>query len=305
MVTGEPIFKYTDSSGAIKTLEGGRLKFTRPRDFNDPMDVRKSICCESLNDKSLLKMLIRKHIQCMMADTYEPNAKFQEEFTDMVKTWRRERIGNKMSRQDVIANTPSHEYSILTKSLCGPDNSIDRQWRDKLSRTYVCCFSKLHPTDNDLPRSNQLMWAHYANKHAGVALGFVFKSRFIDKASKVKYKSELPVIITDETASDYCFGLIETPFNITIDTLYCTKSRCWEYEKEWRIVAEYDSATGTMATEEFDKDELVTIHFGVLCSREDRICIAKLAGNYPNARLYQTTVAPGTFMLSTEEYAGE
>ena len=93
---------------------------------------------------------------------------------------------------------------------------------------------------------NPLMWAHYTEKHKGICLGFDFAYNnpdFIIK--KVNYNWPLEKI-------DFYKGLR----NILIQWL-TTKSRHWDYEKEYRII-NFD-LEGFIS---FDKTCLKEIYFG-------------------------------------------
>jgi len=77
-------------------------------------------------------------------------------------------------------------------------------------------------------RDNLLMWAHYADAHAGLCLGFETLLPAIDFASafQVQYSEDRPVInLIDRTGG-----------RDLIDKLLLTKSSHWAYEKEWRML---------------------------------------------------------------------
>jgi hypothetical protein len=72
------------------------------------------------------------------------------------------------------------------------------------------------------------MWAHYADKHAGVALGFdvpdklLTKIEYTDKKIRVPFGPHLPK-----------YGLSETLLN----RVRVTKATDWSYEREYRVEA--------------------------------------------------------------------
>ncbi len=74
-------------------------------------------------------------------------------------------------------------------------------------------------------KEDLLMWAHYADGHGGICLGFSVRDNdFFSRAMSVKYKSIYPHINL-YTATD------DDQINVLL-----TKSQHWSYEKEWRII---------------------------------------------------------------------
>lgn len=67
-----------------------------------------------------------------------------------------------------------------------------------------------------------LMWSHYARSHEGFVLGFDSDSEYFRDAIRVVYSSDRPKRMS----------LVE----LTKTELFCTKSKEWEYEREWRVV---------------------------------------------------------------------
>ncbi|MCK9635009.1 MAG: DUF2971 domain-containing protein [Methylobacter tundripaludum] len=87
----------------------------------------------------------------------------------------------------------------------------------------ITCFS-------EDPRIT-LMWSHYSNYHRGICLGFRRKKlEEVSKLYKVKYNQRVPT----------------TPQNATLLEKsikgFQTKSKEWEYEKEWRIISFEESS---------------------------------------------------------------
>lgn len=106
--------------------------------------------------------------------------------------------------------------------------------RDYFSKKGILCFS-----DN---WRSPVMWAHYAEKHYGVCLGFDVASDADDPTVRqVEYNPERVAFMLDREKE--LFG-IDQHF---IHTLLYTKAREWAYEREWRVIANLDhkdDATG-------------------------------------------------------------
>jgi hypothetical protein len=82
----------------------------------------------------------------------------------------------------------------------------------------VLCFSE--------KKTDLLQWAHYAERHKGICLGFDVsggKGKF-GRVTYTAYRIAFP----EETKMDVAFSW----------KLLTTKSKEWEYEKEWRVFLE-------------------------------------------------------------------
>jgi len=79
----------------------------------------------------------------------------------------------------------------------------------------------LSEINNDL-----LMWAHYAKSHTGICIEFDTTSNFFSSfAHPVEYTDDYPIV--DRTIDD-SWRLVEK--------MLLTKSNCWHYEREWRLI---------------------------------------------------------------------
>lgn len=109
--------------------------------------------------------------------------------------------------------------------------------KDFLSKLTVTCFSASS-------WDNQLMWAHYANSYSGICVEYDFEKmcKYIGFVFPVEYSSERPTLsLADlgfekiEVDDDGKWKTSETNMSAIISYLL-TKNKCWEYEKEWRII---------------------------------------------------------------------
>ena len=109
--------------------------------------------------------------------------------------------------------------------------------QDFLSKLTVVCFSASG-------WDNQLMWAHYANSYSGICVEYDFErmDKFIGFMYPVDYYSERPTI----SLKDLGIEKIEKDENGKLKTAetdmsaifsyMLAKNKCWQYEKEWRII---------------------------------------------------------------------
>lgn len=117
------------------------------------------------------------------------------------------------------------------------------------SETYVPKFQKFLSTLTISCFSasgwdNQLMWSHYANSYSGICVEYDFSriNSFIGFIYPVNYTNNRPTIslhdlgIAGIDAKNGC-SIIQCEININnIFTYLLAKNKCWNYEKEWRII---------------------------------------------------------------------
>jgi hypothetical protein len=87
---------------------------------------------------------------------------------------------------------------------------------------------------------NELMWAHYANSHAGFVVGLDSESEFFQpKPKEPKVCGELMnVIYTDTTPVVFV-----EPKKLDIPReIFFTKTTKWSYEREWRMIKYLEQA---------------------------------------------------------------
>ena len=131
----------------------------------------------------------------------------------------------------------------------------------------VTCFSE---TNSDL-----LMWSHYGGRYKGFCLEFSTNHEPFEKIYKVTYASEMPQVTLASIllSNDHDFLL----------NFFITKSKSWEYEKEWRGIHEN---VGTQFT--YKASALKAIYLGPDMDSESFEIIALiLAGQNSNVNLWK------------------
>lgn len=106
---------------------------------------------------------------------------------------------------------------------------IEKYAKD-LIETKVCCLSGPNNPDGILDDiyNNKLLWAHYADKHQGIAI--TLERKYLQNSNvvlrQVQYKNER--ISLD--------GVSEDNIEHFLDLIMSTKSEAWSYEQEWRLI---------------------------------------------------------------------
>lgn len=147
----------------------------------------------------------------------------------------------------------------------------------------VSCFSEV----ND----ELLMWAHYSEKYSGFCLEFDTNNELFEKARKVSYTENMPKL---NAVSIYVDG----ERGELINKLFCTKSKSWEYEKEWRCI---HAVAGTPFT--YPAELLTGVYFGpkVNHTNLEIICLI-LQGQNASVRFWKGKMSETKFKLDFEEF---
>lgn len=198
------LYKYRsfDENGYYKTFIEGKLFFSSPKNFNDPLDT-KIENNYSLGTNAEIKEFVVK--SCM-------------------------NIGN-LNYKNALKK---YESSVATMGLDGLKKIINLN--DSLSffinnEIGICSLSE---TILNMP-----MWVHYTDNHKGFCVEYSAKSLndFISNLYKVRidhtpiimnkliYMDELPVI------NPYW----DSP-NEIVEKQFFNKNSDWSYEKEWRLI---------------------------------------------------------------------
>ena len=128
----------------------------------------------------------------------------------------REKHGGNFSKSELDAKC----QEALANKKKYPDGNVPELMR-LVDNFGIACFSEI--------RDNILMWAHYADKHKGVCIGFhpeIMMNFFWEKGiecvlDRVCYSDNFP-----------CWN----PVGIRDNPLF-SKAFDWKYEKEWRFIA--------------------------------------------------------------------
>ncbi len=111
--------------------------------------------------------------------------------------------------QELRSNRKLLEY-MIDEMTSGMEKEIQSQYR-------VFCLS-IHPDE-------PLMWSHYGGKHKGICLEFSTQNELFCAALKIEYMSKYPLIeVSEDNEGENIKPLL-------------TKSRMWDKEDEFRLVA--------------------------------------------------------------------
>jgi len=142
----------------------------------------------------------------------------------------------------------------------------------------TCCFSEQF--------NNVLMWSHYAEKHEGMVISYNPSILFWgeDYFKKVEY--------SDKRVS---ISLTDSDSNAFVSKLITTKGKCWEYEKEWRLI-KYNAQN--INTIRVNPQVIDCIYLGLRVSEEKCQEVKGIRDSqYPNAIIKRASMDKDSFNL--------
>ncbi|HCI3650853.1 TPA: DUF2971 domain-containing protein [Salmonella enterica subsp. enterica serovar Infantis] len=157
----------------IDILKDGYIRFTPPKDLNDPFEVNPVVIPHD-----------PYNIQLIESGYDFQNHEFTE--SDHEFSWKR---FNKIGHYKTEYSKFSNKYGILSLSSSN----------DMCSMPSVAIFSE------EDPRRNLLMWSHYTDEHRGFIIEF--HRDFIDdtEISKITYSHERPMVTQEDIESGVIF----------------------------------------------------------------------------------------------------
>jgi hypothetical protein len=141
---------------------------------------------------------------------------------------------------------------------------------------------------------NLLLWANYADSHKGVCITFGAShfdhGKFFGQALQVRYNTKRPVV------NFY----LDSP-EVQVSKHLLTKSRDWEYEREWRIIVNNRQCNRYW---EFDPKLISAVYLGCRISPEDQSRVEQWLHerDCPSMpRLFKATCSSATYGLEFEQ----
>jgi hypothetical protein len=154
---------------------------------------------------------------------------------------------------------------------------------------------------------NLLMWAHYAAEHTGFLIGFDTSHAYWNNFGDERGNSHVGVL--RKVAYSETRPSPEHLAAMSLEQVYFTKSREWEYEQEWRVfrnvqqcdhAIEFDNAP-PVCLFNFPKDSVLQIIIGCRASDETAKAIADIVKGtkeYEKTELLRAEIDPSAFKLN-------
>lgn len=276
------IYKFFSNYWITQLLNDLLLKFTPPKELNDPFEVRPHLL--GLADSNTIHNELSKYMPNSLHKEYLENPEINQSisFSDFL----------------TLANEKLPDVLSLTTTFVKSDffiNKFNNMFYEKFNENIgiLSLTQELH---------NLLMWAHYAKSHQGFVAEFDEKHQFFNqsydeegflgKLHKVEYQGNRP--------SQYF-----SQFNIR-DVFLC-KSEDWSYEREYRMLLPLQKASkidNKKYLYQIDPKLIKAIYCGCNMNQQDRTHIINtitMHSNLSHIEIYQAKLSEKHYRLNFEK----
>lgn len=208
----------------LSYLSDGLLRFTPPRDLNDPFE-----CFPILPTKeeiiSIIKIVAERNI----------------------KSFEKEKLSKKEKIRILSEYTRKYKSEITAVRKDEPNNFGEKFFNQAITNlnTKIGVFSLSRRWDSTL------MWAHYTNSHKGYCIGFNKNSEFF----KPKGNPLDPTFMIQSV--EYGDDRIKVPVEEGVKInpkILLTKAKDWQYEEEERIISLLSLSNKTINSDPYNID---------------------------------------------------
>ena len=257
--------KNNTNKHTFQILKEGKLYFSSARKFNDPFDTSLNYNFKA-NDEEIKEWL---------DDSFERHKK---------EAFRRGKTKKQIFQE------------VKTKKR---RNYVKQKVNKDLKTKYgICSLSA--------SKDNILLWSHYTNNHKGVCIGLNTKKiiEFMDQKAKmgivfdlqdIDYKKEMPKINFFESMKQINVHNFK---NSDLYKLLYTKSKDWNYEKEYRFIL-YDQTNKIVS---IGNNIISEIILGCRISSDNKKLILDICNGYEHKpKVYQAKTSNKKFELEFEQ----
>lgn len=255
-------YKYTTLNTCKIILRDKTIRWRSPSSFNDPFD-----CACSLDYgfpiEQAREPFIREIERIVFGKKETPGDR-EHEFFNQMNLLRKKR--DKLPRRDFFLDMGRiFDQTITTISQLVSE--IKPGWEEFMRQHRILCLSESY---SSIP-----MWSHYSENHSGAVIRLRWVEELdntIGAAIKVNYSTKMPAIV--QTVPEFV-KFYTGQIKISRDDLYLqyvrTKSKVWEYEKEWRVVSPPVTTGETLFEDRpLYPQEIDAVYFGCNTSEEDK-----------------------------------
>ena len=270
------LYRYL-ASHWIDTLRNGRLKVSRPQEFNDPYDCL-GVCVGRYPISTVKAHLLNKG-----SSVYATTIATAKELSISIE-----------DAADVLGRVNVRVMSDKMANVIANRNTVN-------GVQFILCFSGAQENDS----SHSLMWAHYANKCNGVRLGFDFGGpEFEMYVNAVRYSCEratLNLAFIKDFEHDHEY------FRFNEDN-FLMKSIEWAYEREYRMMIDdkhsemgNDNNGNTIRFWRFKPEYLQTVDLGFgIHKEEENEIIDIVTKNYSHVKVRRLLMSKKGYSFALE-----
>ena len=137
-----------------------------------------------------------------------------------------------------------------------------------------------------------LMWAHYADNHKGLCLGYSIPEKVANKISPISYTSESREIKVSQIRRMLA-GDTKAKAEIEQD-IFLRKAKSWKYEEEWRMISDVGLQSSSIYLSE--------VTFGFRCKYTTIFSVMmSLSKRETPVNFYKIIEVPHKFTLKKEK----
>jgi len=256
------LYKYYSLSSdfTVNNIENDILYLNTPKAFNDPFDCFIGYPYQDL--------IVQFCITLIMEDDFQMNEFAMEAFGKLIlgeslsdlecqffnsiiqhygkefantniDYWINQSIEEKLPLICNLLTDQGNDLHDNIISCCKNMAKLQANVRDAINNNFVVtCFSETY--------DNELMWAHYADKHRGICVEYDMSK--MENDPNISYnkfftypviysesRPQIPVVLNRIGKHNY--SISEGKYSLSDRYLYLlTKSKAWKYEQEWRMI---------------------------------------------------------------------
>ncbi len=265
-------YKYVTADVAKIILDTLQVKCSSPLLFNDPFDSQIEIQHDVKDSEDLINRstnAIHKLLQPFFKNRYPDKAQ--------------ELVVNKMEDSKLVSAKKAFDrFYLEVNEMCLEFAKEDR----------IFCVSET--------KDNLLMWAHYSDEHKGAVIKFRCipeKDTALCAAKPVIYSNTVPLLTIEDFFSKRDRAIKEYLLN----GILLTKSKDWEYEKEWREILLKQQNGQDYDLRGVFEDELDSIYLGCRMENKERKEIMDIVKHKrKNMKVFQSQKSVKEFKLDFE-----
>lgn len=265
------IYKYMNESRIKDILEMNYIRFTQPKYFNDPFELKPHI--KGLASDNFLKFHSKTLEESIKKEYYT--------YCSLIPN---------ITLEQFKQNIQEKQKEILENSII--KNGISQCIKDQINEN-------LGILSLTTKKDNLLMWAHYANEHKGFVIELDKSHLFFNQHKKYKnFLGQLLKVNYSKTRPSHEFSELDTV------KIFLTKSKEWEYEEEYRMFLPLINADNNSKKELFlytiPSDAIKSIYCGWNMSEENKNLIFNIVNNNKklnHIKIFTTKISEQYFQL--------
>ena len=257
---GNKLYKYYGTSEyTLYNLENDIIYLNNPSSFNDPFDcylgysrkdfleqfclaiiIEDDLKANNVAGEAFAKFIMGEELQYHEMDFFNKRISiYGKEFANTkITDWVHKGLTEKLP---LFCNLICDDGKKLAHDIlqyCDRMAQIQNNVRKVIDENYlVTCFSETY--------TNNLMWAHYADKNRGICVEYdftksndpdvIFLQNCIFPVIYSPKRPQIPVVI--ESRGHFSYYAHEDNYGLTEKYLFLlTKGLEWKYEREWRMI---------------------------------------------------------------------